>query len=332
MASELLRQIEGLGLVPVIKIDKPEHAVPLARALAEGDIPIAEVTFRTDAALKSIKAIAAEVPEVTLGAGTVLTPVQAAEAHSAGAKFIVSPGFNPKVVDYCVQNGVFVLPGINSPTQIEQALEMGISTVKFFPAEASGGVAMLKAMSAPYGTVRFVPTGGIGPDNLRTYLDFTKVVACGGSWMVPPDAISRGDFSTVTSVARQAVSSMLGFRVSGVRLFGPQTTRSRGAELSTLLFGFGPVPVDFAPAAEHDESPDIRGEITLATKDVSRSLYYLERKGIVPLGGGVRSGIGARAGSGAGSGARTPAGQERIVLDAGLDGYRLVLATAPEKG
>lgn len=308
MADELLERIRGIGLVPVIKIDKPEHAVPLARALVEGDIPVAEVTFRTDAALKSIEAIAKAVPEIILGAGTVLSSVQAGEAHKAGARFIVSPGFNPKVVDYCARNGVFVLPGINSPTQIEQALEMGISTVKFFPAEASGGVEMLKAMSAPYGKVNFVPTGGIGPDNLRTYLDFSRVVACGGSWMVPSDAIARGDFSTVTRVAKQAVAATLRFRIAGVRVFAEEEVVSRAASLSDVLFGFGSsesMKFSFEPS---ESDSGARGALTIHTVDVERAIDYLGRKGISVAGAN-----------------NAPKGPEPIALNTAINGFRVEL-------
>ncbi|MDR2588571.1 MAG: bifunctional 4-hydroxy-2-oxoglutarate aldolase/2-dehydro-3-deoxy-phosphogluconate aldolase, partial [Spirochaetales bacterium] len=159
--SDVLTTIGEIGLVPVIKIEDPKDAVPLAQALEAGDLPVAEVTFRTAAAEESIKRINAEVKGMLLGAGTVLTVDQVKKAVAAGAKFIVSPGFNPKVVEYCVKENIPITPGINNPSGIEMALEYGLKVLKFFPAENSGGLAMLKAMAAPYGGVSFIPTGGV---------------------------------------------------------------------------------------------------------------------------------------------------------------------------
>ena len=159
--NKILERIGELGIVPVVKIEKAENALPLGKALLDGDLPIAEITFRTSAAEESIKILNKNLPNLLVGAGTVLTVEQVKSAVSAGAKFIVSPGFNPKVVDYCMENDIPVTPGINNPTQIEMALERGIEVVKFFPAEASGGLSLLKSMSAPYTDIRFIPTGGI---------------------------------------------------------------------------------------------------------------------------------------------------------------------------
>jgi len=192
--NKILERISEPGIVPVVKIEKAEDALPLGRALLAGDIPIAEITFRTSAAEESIKSLTRELPELLVGAGTVLTVEQTKKAISAGAKFIVSPGFNPKVVDYCIENDIPVTPGINNPTQIEMALERGIKIVKFFPAEASGGLSLLKSMAAPYTEIKFIPTGGINQNNLSSYLSNSKVHACGGSWMVKPELISSGNF------------------------------------------------------------------------------------------------------------------------------------------
>jgi len=207
--NKILKQIGELGIVPVVKIEKAEDALPLGRALIEGGLPIAEITFRTSAAEESIQILTKELPELLVGAGTVLTVEQAKRAIAAGAKFIVSPGFNPKVVDYCIENDIPVTPGINNPTQIEMALERGIKVVKFFPAEASGGLAMLKSMSAPYTDVKFIPTGGINQNNLCSYLSNSKVHACGGSWMVKADLISSGNFDEITRLTEGAISAML---------------------------------------------------------------------------------------------------------------------------
>lgn len=180
----------------------------------EGDLPIAEITFRTSDAEDAIKALTEELPELFVGAGTVLTVEQAKKAVAAGARFIVSPGFNHKVVDYCLENNIIVTPGVNNPTQIEMALEKGLKIVKFFPAEASGGLALLKAMSAPFSEIKFVPTGGIDQNNLLSYLSHRQVHACDGSWMVKPELISSGNFKEITALSREAVSTMLGFQLA----------------------------------------------------------------------------------------------------------------------
>jgi 2-dehydro-3-deoxyphosphogluconate aldolase/(4S)-4-hydroxy-2-oxoglutarate aldolase len=177
--NKILERIGELGIIPVVKIERAEDALLLGRALIDGDLPIAEITFRTSAAEESIKILTRELPNLLVGAGTVLTIEQ--KAVSAGAKFIVSPGFNPRVVDYCIENSIPVTPGINNPTQIEMALERGIEVVKYFPAEASGGVPLLESMSSPYSGIKFIPTGGIDLDNLTSYLSNKKVHACGSS-------------------------------------------------------------------------------------------------------------------------------------------------------
>ena len=202
--NEVLEQIQHHRIVPVVSIHAADAADALADALEEGGLPCAEITFRTQAAEKSIH-ILAKRRNFVLGAGTVLSIDQVKTAVDAGAKFIVSPGFNPKVVQYCVDNHVPVTPGISNPTDIEMALEHGIDVVKFFPAEAFGGLATLKAMSAPYGMMRFIPTGGINAQNVLDYLHFAKVLACGGSWMVKSDLISQGAFDKIAQLTREAV-------------------------------------------------------------------------------------------------------------------------------
>src|SRR5665648_174857 len=196
--NEILERIGELGIIPVVKMEKAEDALPLGKALIDGGLSIAEITFRTSAAEDSIKILTKELPKLLVGAGTVLTVEQAKKAVSAGAKFIVSPGFNPKVVDYCIENSIPITPGVNNPTQIEMALERGIEVVKFFPAEASGGLPLLESMSAPYSGIKFIPTGGINLNNLSSYLSNKKVHACGGSWMVKPGLISSGNFDEIT--------------------------------------------------------------------------------------------------------------------------------------
>lgn len=206
MYEPLYDTIAGIGIVPVIAIKDIEKAVPLAQALLRGGIPCAEVTFRTAEGEEAIRRMVAEVPEVLVGAGTVLTPQQAERALAAGAKFAVSPGFNPKVVDRCLEIGLPILPGCATPTDMEQAIERGLTVVKFFPAGPSGGLPYIKAVAAPYPMLRFMPTGGVGPGNLGEYLAFEKVLACGGSWMVKPELVEEGRFDAIEQLCREAVA------------------------------------------------------------------------------------------------------------------------------
>lgn len=205
--TKMIETLKKIRVVPVVKINDPKDAVPLGKALIAGGLPCAEITFRTAAAEEAIASLSRELPELIVGAGTVLTPEQADAALKAGASFIVSPGFNPRVVDHCISIGVPIFPGINNPTGIEMALERDLPAVKFFPAEASGGLKMLKAMAAPYGDILFMPTGGINAKNIASYLEFPRVLACGGSWMVGADMIAAGDFDSITSLTREALSS-----------------------------------------------------------------------------------------------------------------------------
>ena len=207
MTSELHRRLHELCIVPVIVIDDASNAVPLADALAEGGLPCAEVTFRTAAAGDALRRLADERPNVLAGAGTVLTHAMAREAQEAGAKFVVAPGFNRQVVSWCLDHDMPVFPGVCTPTEIEAALELGITTVKFFPAESMGGLKFLKAIAAPYGMVDFIPTGGITAVNVGEYLAFPRVVACGGSWMAPAEWISAGQFDRVRDETKRAVAA-----------------------------------------------------------------------------------------------------------------------------
>ena len=203
--NEVLKRIEQIGIVPVIALSDTEKAVPLARALIAGGIPCAEVTFRTVEGEECIRRIAAEVPEILLGAGTVLSIGQATNAARAGAKFVVSPGFNAKVVQYCVENGLPIIPGCATPSEMESAMEFGLDTVKFFPAEQAGGLAYIKAVAAPYTTLRFLPTGGVNINNLKEYMAFPRVMACGGSWMVKKEMVEAGRFEEIVSLCQKAV-------------------------------------------------------------------------------------------------------------------------------
>lgn len=204
MNSGIIEKLGQIGLIPVIALDRSEDAVPLARALLAGGIACAEITFRTLAAVEAMRQIAASLPDVLLGAGTVLTVQQAAQAVEAGADYIVSPGFDPAVVDWCLEQKVAVLPGVATPTEIIMALNKGLTTLKFFPAEEIGGIRLLKAFSAPYQEVRFVPTGGINASNLAAYLALPNVAACGGSWVASRPMIAQGRFEEITRLAGEA--------------------------------------------------------------------------------------------------------------------------------
>ena len=203
--SDALKRLGEIRLVPVVVLENAKNAEPLAEAIIAGGLPCAEVTFRTAAAAESIKRIS-KYKEICLGAGTVLSVDQAKLAVDSGAMFIVSPGFNPKVVKYCIENKIQIIPGICTPTEIEMGLECDLNTFKFFPAEAYGGLKTLKMISAPYGMIKFIPTGGIDASNIRDYLSFKQVLACGGSWMVTKELISKGKFNKVTTLTKEAVN------------------------------------------------------------------------------------------------------------------------------
>src|SRR5215475_7695211 len=203
---KIVERVREIGIVPVVSIPKLEYALPLAEALLEGGLPCAEITFRTAAAAEAIEQIRSRFPEIFLGAGTVLTTEQAETAIDAGAEYIVSPGTNLAVVDYCLAKGVTIFPGVCTPTEIEMALSKGVDVLKFFPAEPMGGVKFLQAICAPYRNIRFIPTGGIDTKNIGQYLALPQVVACGGSWMVKPELFEAGDFAKVRKLAGEAVA------------------------------------------------------------------------------------------------------------------------------
>ncbi len=203
--SEVLKQIELLKLVPVVAIENAADAGALGDALAAGGLACAEITFRTEAAAEAINTLAKR-GDMLVGAGTVMNADQAQRAIDSGAKFIVAPGTNPKVVEFCINATVPITPGVATPSDIDLAMNMGLTVLKFFPAEAMGGLKTLKAIAAPYGMAKFIPTGGINADNLRSYLDLPQVIACGGSWMVSKPLIADGEFDRITELTRQAVA------------------------------------------------------------------------------------------------------------------------------
>ena len=278
----VLEQISKIGIVPVVKIDREEDALPLAKALCAGGLPCAEVTFRTDAAAGAIKIMTENFPDMCVGAGTVLNAGQVDAAVAAGAKFIVSPGLNPRTVQYCIDKGVPVTPGTSSPSDIEQAIEFGLEVVKFFPAEQSGGLAKIKAMAAPYVNMKFMPTGGVNAKNLTSYLDFPKIIACGGSWMVPGDLINEGAWDMIEQLTREAVQTMLGFELAHVGINAANEEEAiKAANRFAFLFGMpakvGNSSVFAGTAVEVMKEPfkGANGHIAIRTNYIERAVNYM---------------------------------------------------------
>lgn len=210
--SNVSEKIQKMGIVPVVVLNDAKDAEPLAKALCEGGLPCAEVTFRTEAAEESIRIMSTEHPEMLVGAGTVLTIDQVDRAVAAGAKFIVSPGFDPEIVDYCLSKDILVFPGCITPSEVAQAVKRGLKVVKFFPAEQFGGVSTIKALAAPYVGVKFMPTGGVNAKNLESYLTCDKIVACGGSWMVKGSLVEEGKFDEIEALVKEAVQLVADIR------------------------------------------------------------------------------------------------------------------------
>lgn len=213
----IAEQFYEYGVVPVVVLEDAKDALPLAKALIEGGLPCAEVTFRTEAAEESIRRMSEKYPDMLVGAGTVLTIEQVDRAVKAGAKFIVSPGFDPEIVDYCLSKDIPVFPGCITPSEVAQAAKRGMKVVKFFPAEQAGGVSMIKAMAAPYTMMKFMPTGGINAKNLKEYLEYDKILCCGGSWMVKGDMIRSGAFDKIKELTKEAVELAAAIRAGEKR-------------------------------------------------------------------------------------------------------------------
>ena len=282
----MISELYSIGLIPVIKIENPDDAVPLAKALIDGGLPAAEITFRTSCAAEAINNITKAYPEMLVGAGTVLTCEQVDAAIAAGSKFLVSPGLNPKVTAYCLSKGVPMLPGCSNPSDVEAALELGLKTVKFFPAEAAGGLKMLKAMAAPYGQLTFMPTGGINADNLLDYLKFNKIIACGGSFMVRDDLIRDKKWDEITALTRNAVKAMLGLEFVHIGINGESKEEAmKSAKLFELMFGMPVRETSKSVFAGNEfefmnaKGPGTHGHIGIRTHFVDRAMAYFKRLG-----------------------------------------------------
>jgi 2-dehydro-3-deoxyphosphogluconate aldolase/(4S)-4-hydroxy-2-oxoglutarate aldolase len=285
--NKVLEQIGLHGIVPVVVINDAAHAGPLAEALLGGGLACIEVTFRTAAAQAAIGTIAKQYPDMLLGAGTVLTVDQVKSAVDLGSRYVVSPGLNRKVVEYCLANGIPVTPGVATPTEIESALDLGLEAVKFFPAEASGGLPYLKAIAAPYKKLKFIPTGGIDEANLLGYLKFPSVLACGGSWMVKAELIAGGKFDEIQRLTAQAVNVMLGFELRHVGM-NTADGGSAGAvaqQLGTLLRlpvkdGTGSLFVGSQFEVLKRMYLGTHGHLAIGTHFIDRAIAYLEARGV----------------------------------------------------
>lgn len=284
--DKVVDELGCVGIVPVVKLDKVENAEKLAKALRDGGINCAEVTFRAKGADEVIKRMTTAYPDMLVGAGTVLTCEQADAAYAAGAKFCVAPGLNPKVVTHCLENGIPFAPGLSSASEVEQALELGLDFVKFFPAEQAGGLGYIKSICGPYTSMRFMPTGGISADNLNSYLAYNKIVCCGGSWIVPSKLLDAEDWAGITALCKEAIDKMLGFKVVhiGINCANPEEAEAVADKFDNA-FGFtkkvGNSSVFASSYVECMKTPfkGRLGHIAVATNSVKRAVYQLSAKG-----------------------------------------------------
>ncbi len=285
--NNVLERLGKIGIVPVVKIDNAKDAKALATALVNGGLPCAEVTFRTEAAEDAIKIMTENYPQMLVGAGTVLTTEQVDRAVNAGAAFIVTPGFNRKIVEYCISKNIPITPGCPTTSDIEAAIELGLDAVKFFPAENLGGISMIKALSAPYSGVKFMPTGGINAENITSYLDCKKILACGGSWMVKDSLINAGKFDEIENLTRKAVSNMLGFKLAHVAINCENDETAKAvADMFTSAFNFSQreIPVSFFCSDEIEvmkfSGRGTMGHLAVKTNYMDRAVSYLESMNI----------------------------------------------------
>ena len=285
--NSTLQRVYEIGIIPVIAIEDAAQAVPLARALADGGLPAAEVTFRTAAAEDAIRAIVREVPEMLVGAGTVLTCEQADRAMAAGASFIVAPGYDPKVTQHVIDKGGLMMPGTASAGEMQQAMNQGCEMLKFFPAEANGGVAMLKNIGAALKSAKWMCTGGVSAKNVNDYLGYDQIVAVGGTWMCKSDMIKAGEWDKITALCKEAVKTMLGFSLAHVGInCGDAGEAEQTAKALCAIFGFEYKAGNFSDfagkAVECMKKPGRgrNGHIAIGTNNVDRAVYHLGRQGV----------------------------------------------------
>lgn len=266
--NSIIEKLGALGLVPVVTVERLEDALPLAKALCDGGLPAVEVTFRTPCAKEAIAKMVEAYPHMMIGAGTVLTKKQVDDAVEVGAKFVVSPGLNPEIVAYAKKKEILMIPGCMGPSDIERAIALGLDFVKFFPAEAAGGLPMIQAMAAPYTQIKFMPTGGINEKNIDHYLACDKIVACGGSWMANAKMIKQGKFEEITKATVQAVRTMLGLTFLSVHTVGRWEEKSQSSFLSTLI--------DKEVQSIDINDTKSKGYVTYSTTSLKRVMSYLE--------------------------------------------------------
>ncbi len=283
---EFLEKLSLAGLVPVIAINDADDAVPLCKALADGGLPVAEITFRTAAAEESIRRVHEALPDVLLCAGTVLTTEQVDRAVNAGAGAIVSPGLSPDVVKYCVEKGIPVCPGTSTPSDIQVALSYGLKAVKFFPAEAAGGLPMIKNLAPVYGGLNFMPTGGVNEKNMLDYLAFDRILCCGGTFMCPKDAIANKEWDKITQLTRSAVDKMLGFELRhvGINTENAEESMAECRKLAALMGwpikeGNSSNFVGTAFEINKKIGRGKHGHLAIGTNSVKRAKWHLEQRG-----------------------------------------------------
>jgi 2-dehydro-3-deoxyphosphogluconate aldolase/(4S)-4-hydroxy-2-oxoglutarate aldolase len=288
--NKVFSLLEEYGFFPIVEIKDIDVVRPLVRALINAGLPVIEIPMRTGASLDAMKIVRDEFPEVTLGAGTILTTASAKQAHDAGARFMLAPGFNPKVVDYCIEHRYAIVPGANSPSQVEWAVEKGLDAVKFFPAEESGGLRYLKTIAHPFETMRFIPTGGINNTNIGQYLGFDRVVVCGGTWIANGILVAEKKFDEIGKLVRSAFEAAHGFELKGLEIAG-SGEQSSDTQVFANIFSIENKPSftktrqddlhaydDTGPTGERD-----RMTIVISTVNLKRAIAYLERKGILQL-------------------------------------------------
>lgn len=290
MFEDFIKRVHDIGIIPVIALKDPKKALPLAKALVEGGIPAAEVTFRTDAALEAIETMSKAYPDMLVGAGTVLSVANAEKAVKAGAKFIVSPGFDPEVVDWCIAHKVPVSPGLCTPSEIQQAIKRGLSVVKFFPAEASGGVGMLKNFAGPFGGMKFMPTGGINLSNLADYAKCPNVISVGGTWMVKSDKIEAEKWDEITQMCKDAEKALQGLTLVHVGLNNPDAKAMNESVASFEKLGMA-VSKAGSSSTFMDGKIEVlnkkmwgtNGHLAFSCYDVDRTMNYLAQFGFHPI-------------------------------------------------
>lgn len=296
MSKSVINIIKNFGVVPVITIEDADKAEKLAEALMNGGLPVMEITFRTAAAQEAISRIRRAFPEAILGAGTVLTCRQVDRAITAGADFIVAPGFNREIVEYATSCGIPMIPGAATPGEMEQAMALGLDTVKFFPAEQNGGIAAIKAIGGPYKNLSLLPTGGINLKNLSSYLALNNVAACGGSWMAPAGLIAEGRFDEITALVRDSIRAVLGFKLAHVGI----NCADEGAA-QAVAGCFDPIGMDLPQQGNSsifclDRGVEVlktpgrgmNGHIAVSTNDINRAMFYLKRFGVSLDEGSIR--------------------------------------------